>query len=305
MKMKLPSGPFRTIFAGFLAVGLLAAAGDPPSGAVVARRGDVTITASDLHDALNRIDPAVRAQILGNSAALANLARERLINKALLAEANSKGWDQKPEIVQRINDARDAVILQAYTESLAAADPAFPSDAQIAAAYEANKTRLMLPRQYHLAQIVLTVPNGASKEADEAVRRKLAELRTQAARPKADFAEIARKTSQDHPSAEHGGEVGWVREDQLLPAVKAAVATLRDNELSEPVRAPDGWHLLRLLGTRAPAPAPLAEAKPLLVQSLRQEHAQQAVRAHVDEMLHSAPIEVNEIDLQRSAAAPH
>jgi hypothetical protein len=69
MKMKLPSGPFRTIFAGFLAVGLLAAAGDPPSGAVVARRGDVTITASDLHDALNRIDPAVRAQILGNSAA--------------------------------------------------------------------------------------------------------------------------------------------------------------------------------------------------------------------------------------------
>jgi hypothetical protein len=278
---------------------LLAAAGDPPSSDIVAQRGNLRLTAADVRDMLSRADPAVRARLEASPVALAGFVRDRLLNEAMLAEARAKGWDQKPEIVQRANEARDAVILQTYAASLVPPDPAFPNDADIAAAYEANKTRFMLPRQYHLSQIVVLVPPGASHEAEEDARRKAVSLRAQATKPNADFSDLAKKQSQDRASADRGGDQGWVREDQLIPALKDPVAGLPENGTTDPTRLPDGFHIIRLLGTKAAGPAAIADVKPQLVQALRQVRAQQSVRAYIDEMLRKEPIQLNEIDLAR------
>jgi hypothetical protein len=283
----------RRLTLAVLSTMLLSAAGDPPSDDV-AQRGDLRLTAADVRDLLSKADPSVRARLEANPGALAGFVRDRLLNEAMLAEAHAKGWDQRPDVVQRANEARDAVILQTYAASLVPDDPAFPTDADVAAAYEANKTRLMLPRQYHLAQIVILVPPGANDE--EAKRRAIA-LRAQAVKPNTDFADLAKKQSQDRASADHGGDQGWVREDELVPALKEALAGLPENGTTDPTRLPDGYHIIRLLGTKPAAPAALADVKPQLVQALRQARAQQAVRAYVEEMLRKQPIQLNEIDL--------
>lgn len=282
---------------------LLTAAGDPAPD-IVAQRGDVRMTATELRELVANAEPALRTQLQSSPAALADFVRQRLLSETLLNEARAKGWDQRPDVLQRANDARDAVILQSYTASLIPPDPNFPSDAEVAAAYEVNKAKLTLPRQYHLAQIVLMVPANAQQDWDDAQRRKATELRVQAVKPKADFADLARKNSQDTTSAGKGGDVGWVREDQLLPMVREAVARLPENGVSEPVRAPDGWHVLRLLETRAPGPMSLEDAKPQLVQALRQARGQQAIRAYVDAMLRKDPIQLNEIDLTKQLTPP-
>ncbi len=129
-------------------------------------------------------------------------------------------------------------------------DPAFPSDAEVATAYEANKARLVLPRQYHLAQIVLTVKPGAMPQDDEEVHKKAEGLRSQAVRPNADFADLARKASQDPQSAEKGGDVGWLREPDMIPAVREVVSGMIESGISQPVRVPDGWHILKLLAMK-------------------------------------------------------
>lgn len=282
---------------------LLTAAGDPGTPDVVAQRGDVKITVSELNDALASVDPAVRARLQSNPAALAEFARERVVNETLLNEAHAKGWDQRPDVRQRAEEARNQVVLQSYIASVVPADPNFPTDAEVAAAYEANKSRLMLPRQYHLAQIVILVPANANADADDAARKKASELRTQATKRKADFGEIARKNSQEAATAPRGGDVGWVREDQLLPAVREAVSKLSDGGISDPVRGPVGWHVIRLIETRPPGPIPLADATPQLVQALRQMRAQQTVRSYIAGMLRKDPVQVNEIELGKAAAA--
>src|SRR5262249_39927760 len=162
-------------------------------------------------------------------------------------EAKGKGWDSRPDMVRRMNEAKDVVILQSYLASLVPADPAFPSEAEVTTAYEANKGHFLAPRLYRLAQIVLTVKPGATPQEDEEAGRKAGELRAQAMRPKADFAEIARKHSQDPQSAEKGGDVGWLREPDMMPPVRDAVSGLTENGISQPVRVPDGWHVLKLL----------------------------------------------------------
>jgi hypothetical protein len=284
---------------------LLAAAGDAPPSDVVAQRGDLRLTAGDVRDLLSRTDPSARARLESSPVALAGFVRDRLLNEAMLVEAHAKGWDQKPDIVQRANEARDAVILQTYAASLVPADPGFPSDAEVAAAYEANKTRFMLPRQYHLSQIVLLVAPGATHDAEEDVRRKAVSLRALAIKPNADFADLARKQSQDRPSADRGGDQGWVREDELVPALKDVVVGLPENGTTDPLRLGDGFHVIRLLGTRPAGPAAIADVKPQLVQALRQARAQQVVRAYIDDLLRKEPIQLNEIDLARQVTGTH
>ena len=281
---------------------LLGAAGDPSTD-IVAQRGDLKMTAADVRAMLDKADPAVRAKAEASTAALASFVRDRMLDQAMLAEAKAKGWEQRPDVQQRLAELRDQVVLQTYVASLVPADPAFPSDAEIAAAYDANKSRLMLPRQYHIAQIAILGPAGATRQAEDDARRKAAELRAQVVKPKADFAELARKHSQDKSSADKGGDLGWLREDELLPAIKDPVANLADNAISEPLRLPDGYHILRLLGTRPASPAPLADVKQQLIQALRQARSQQIVRAYVDAMLKAQPIQLNEIDLPKQLKA--
>jgi peptidylprolyl isomerase len=283
---------------------LLAAAGDP-TGDTVAQRGDLRMTAGEVRDMLSRVDPATRAKLESNATALAAFVRDRLLDQALLAEAHAKGWDQRPDVVARANEARDAVILQSYAASLVPADPAFPSDADVNAAYEANKTRFIIPRQYHLTQIVILVPANATKEAEDDARRKAVDLRAQVLKPKADFGDIAKKQSQEKTTAEKGGDLGWVREDQLLPQLRDPIAALPEGATTDAIRMPDGFHIIRNLGIKPATPAPLADVKPQLVQALQQARAQQIIRTYVEDMLRKEPVQLNEIDLAKQVTGTH
>jgi peptidylprolyl isomerase len=277
--------------------------GAAPDANVVAQRGDVRLTNAELQDALSLLDPAARAQVTATPLSLANFARERVLNMAVLAEAKAKQWDTQPDIVRKLAEAHDAVITQTYLASLVPADPAYPSDAEVAAAYEANKARLVMPRQYHIAQIVLTVKPGATPEEDEAVHKKALALRAQAVRPGADFGELARKNSQEVQSAQKGGDVGWLQEPAMIPAVREAVAGMIESGISQPVHVPDGWHILKLLAMKPAGVISLQDARPQIVAALRQARAQQAERSYLDGMLKAEPIQLNEIELTKEAKA--
>ena len=279
-----------------LAAVLTMAAGE---GEVVAKRGDLRLTGADMRDALTLLDPSARAQVTGTPQALAVFARDRLLNQAVLAEARAKGWDKRPDIVRKANEARDAMLLQTYLISLIPADAAYPSEAEITATYESNRARLVLPRQYRLAQIVILTPPNGPPGAAEAGKKLAEEMRALAATPNADFAALARKHSQDPMSAEKGGEIGWLREPEMLPTVREAVTGLAEKGVSQPTRSTDGWHILKVLEIRAPAQVPIDDARQQIIQALRQGRVQRLTRAYLDDMLKAQPIQVNEIELTK------
>ncbi|RUR26761.1 peptidylprolyl isomerase [Vreelandella andesensis] len=66
----------------------------------------------------------------------------------------------------------------------------------------------------------------------------------------ADFASVAREFSDDRGSAMNGGELGWVRPGQTVPAFEEAMGTLSANQLSEPVRSQFGYHVIEVLERR-------------------------------------------------------
>jgi peptidylprolyl isomerase len=280
---------------------LVAAAPLAPSDQVIAQCGGITLTAADLRNLLASAEPDLRQRLTHDPAALAEFVRAHILQTELLGMAQASKWDQRPDIAARAEQAHDTVITESYLASVTAPDPEYPSDADVQAAYDANKSRFMIPRQYHLAQIFIAVPSNAPRQVDEDARKRLRDLRQQLAKPRADFAEAARSESQDVASATKGGDLGWLREDQLLPVVRDAVSGLQDNALGEPVRAADGWHLLKLLGTRPAAAEPLTDVRGAIVQALRRQKAARNAQAYLTELQRKQPIQINEIGLSQAA----
>ena len=271
-----------------------------PAAAIVARRGDVTLTDRQLRAMLAELPEDARRQLLRDQAAMTGFVRNRLLSLSLAADAEAAQLDRQPEVARRLERARKDSLAEAYLESLSAVPADYPGDAELQATYDANRSQFMVPRQYRLAQIFLAAPAGP---AGDAALRRLREYRAQltAARNRADFAELARRHSEDRTTAPRGGELDWTREDRLMPAVRDVAKGLEDGAISEPIRSPDGWHLVKLLATRSAAPATLAEVRQELVALLRQQRAAELRRLALNELLRRAPVLVDELQIGRLA----
>ena len=66
----------------------------------------------------------------------------------------------------------------------------------------------------------------------------------------AEFADLARRFSEDPLSAAKGGDLGWVRADQLVPGFANVMTHLPLNTLSDVTKSRFGFHLIEVLDTR-------------------------------------------------------
>lgn len=103
-------------------------------------------------------------------------------------------------------------------------------------------------REYHLAHILIATPEGASPEQIAATRREaekvLAELRAGA-----DFARMAIAHSDDRNALE-GGDLGWRKAAQLPSLFADVVRELQPGEVSDLIRSPSGFHIIKLIDVR-------------------------------------------------------
>jgi len=150
-------------------------------------------------------------------------------------------------------------------------------EAPLRAYYEQHKAQF---EQVHARHILVRVKGSVAPvkagekdlTEDEALAR-VEQLRKQLLSG-ADFAALAAKESDDAASAARGGELDVFGHGQMVPEFDRAVFALKVGEISEPVRTPFGYHLIRVDTKEA---RPLEELRPELERRLRPEVAQQIV----------------------------
>jgi peptidyl-prolyl cis-trans isomerase SurA len=99
--------------------------------------------------------------------------------------------------------------------------------------------------QSRIAEIFLAVDNPSQ----DAEVRALAEKLTQQMRQGARFSAVAQQFSQS-ATATVGGDMGWMRPDQLPPDLAKAAAPMKPGELSPPIRTTGGYYLLLVVDRR-------------------------------------------------------
>lgn len=103
-------------------------------------------------------------------------------------------------------------------------------------------------REYHLAQIFIALPSNPSPE-EITSKQKRAEQILDILQDGRDFAETAVAYS-DGQQALQGGDLGWRPQAQIPSVLAAAAVALEKNEVSNILRSPGGFHIIKLLGTR-------------------------------------------------------
>lgn len=134
------------------------------------------------------------------------------------------------------------------------------NDTEIDLYLEENKGGDGRGGEYNIAHILVRLPEQAAPERIEQARVKAEKARVEAAAG-GDFGLLAASVS-DGADALQGGAMGWRAEDRLPELFSAALKTLRPGGVSEVLRSPAGFHVLKLIESRtAGADAPVTQTR--------------------------------------------
>lgn len=107
--------------------------------------------------------------------------------------------------------------------------------------------------EYNLAHVLVVVaPQSNSQQIEQRRRRALAALSE--LRRGTNFAQVA-ATYSDAPDGLQGGNLGWRATGRLPQAFLGAITRLQPGEVSDIIRSPNGFHIVKLLDKRGRAAA--------------------------------------------------
>ncbi|MEF3167953.1 MAG: SurA N-terminal domain-containing protein [Deltaproteobacteria bacterium] len=169
-----------------------------------------------------------------------------------------------------------------------------PTDEEISAFYADHTEDFKVAEQRKVRHILLRIP----KDADD---KKVEELRAQAEglaeriRKGEDFAEVAKKYSQDPGSAGKGGELGPFSRGAMVKPFEDAVFAMQKGEISGPVRTPFGWHVIKLEEILPERTRELAEVRDEIARTISRERTERLLwekaRAAYDSIIASGGLE--------------
>ncbi|HKY10013.1 MAG TPA: SurA N-terminal domain-containing protein [Candidatus Binatia bacterium] len=155
------------------------------------------------------------------------------------------------------------------------------SEKEIEEYYKANlNTRFHHPKEAKVRYISVGVPPGADAAAKKTVKSRADAIVTEARAGK-DFAQLAKRESND-PSAEKGGDVGWLTAGQMPPQIEKAIFTLAKGGVSDPIESPAGFQIFKVEDVKDEKTSSLSEARPEIVKILKTEKAKREAAKAAD-----------------------
>ena len=104
--------------------------------------------------------------------------------------------------------------------------------------------------QYHLAHILVALPDGATPEQIATGQQKVDGIKALLDKGQMTFPAAAVRYS-DSPNALEGGDLGWRSLDEIPAAFANTIRGLQKGQVIGPIRGPSGFQLLQLVDTRA------------------------------------------------------
>jgi parvulin-like peptidyl-prolyl isomerase len=249
---------------------------------VVLTIGNEKVTAGQV-DALIADLPAQQQQLL-RRAGKRVLADELVRIKLLSQEAQKRKLDQSDKVRRQLELTRDQILASAVASDT------------MRKAYEQDKTRYEKIRARH---ILIRTPGsrapvrpGQKELTEPEAKAKADDLRKQLVNG-ADFAELARKESDDTSSGAQGGDLDVFGHGAMVPEFDKAAFALKEGEISQPVKTQFGYHIIQVTGI-------------LSFDELQGEIAQgnPQVTNLVEELKKTTPVQLDESYFGPAPAAP-
>jgi peptidyl-prolyl cis-trans isomerase D len=144
------------------------------------------------------------------------------------------------------------------------------TDAELHAAYAGALDNFRSPEKIHVRHILVKT-TGKSDAEKKTLRTKADDLLKQL-KSGANFADLAKKSSDDTASAEKGGDLDWIVKGQIqFPEFESAIFALKPQETSNVVTTEQGYEIAQVTERQASKLKPFEEVKDTLAADLRKE----------------------------------
>jgi len=232
----------------------------PAADPVVAKVDGQAIHLSDLKDAVQGLPENLRGM---PSQTLYPMLLDQLIDgRVLVAEARKSGLDKDPTVQRQVAAAEDRAL---QTAVLSKEVGPSVTDEAVHARYEQDLAGKPGEDEVHAKHILV------SSEAE--AKKIIAQLKGGA-----DFATLAKQYSKDPSGAQQGGDLGFFKKDEMVPAFADAAFVLQPGQVSpEPVHSQFGWHVILVVERRRAEPPSFDKARDELRQKMIQEGVQKVV----------------------------
>jgi peptidyl-prolyl cis-trans isomerase SurA len=137
--------------------------------------------------------------------------------------------------------------------------------------------------ELHLQQIFISGLREDSKERADFVYDSLSKG--------IPFEELAKQYSDD-PSGKYGGDVGYVKKEELIPEIREAIKDLREGSYARTIQSRYGFHILKLVNRKKGDIIPFEKAKEEIKRRLIMEESEKRYKDFIDKLKRSSYIEV-------------
>jgi peptidyl-prolyl cis-trans isomerase D len=141
--------------------------------------------------------------------------------------------------------------------------------ADVERAYNNSIEQYTTPEQVRASHILLKTEG----KDDAAVKAKAEEILKQA-KAGADFADLAKKNSEDEQSAKNGGDLDYFGRGRMVPEFDQAVFAMQKGQISDLVKTQYGYHIIKLEDKKSATTKPLADVRQQITDQLAYERAQ-------------------------------
>src|SRR5690242_13859614 len=151
--------------------------------------------------------------------------------------------------------------------------------------YDANLKTYGKPEERQASHILIAVKPDASAEDKAAAKKKADEVAAEARKNPGQFAELAKKYSQDPGSSGQGGDLGFfARDGSMVKPFEDAVFSMKPGEIAGPVQTDFGWHIIKLVSVHPAKVQSFDEVKAQIEQDLKRQKASGKFADAADQM---------------------
>lgn len=242
-------------------------------GEQIAKVDDLVVYEADVQNRLNSIAPGTEIELTSlPPEILKALVMEVSVNNKIDQEAKKLGYQNDPEIKQKVADYQKELLREKFLNeqiySKATEEKALEE-------YEKMVEHLKGKEERKIKHILVN-----DEEEIERARRSV--MRS------GNFEKVAKEKSIDTASAENGGDLGYVLQEELVPEFGDVAFILKVGEVSKPVKTQYGWHIIKVEDIRPATYLPFEEVKDGLIQRLQE----QAIQEYLISLTQDSNIEI-------------
>lgn len=172
--------------------------------------------------------------------------------------------------------------------------------------YADHPEEFTTPASVTLREIMITIPESTSPtgetgitaaQAEEAEQRAV-EIHKRVTSGGEDFGRVASEVS-DAPSKANGGLIGPIKRSELAPALQEVLAKLKPGEVTQPVRTPRGYQLIKLESASADVQQSFDEVRDVIADKVFEAKRRAEVSKYLDRLRAEAIIEWNNDELRQ------